>query len=127
LAARRPDVRAAIAQSAIVDLWASHRAARAARIGDLPADIESLAGRDSAGWRERSPASATGNIRIPVLIVHAEDDARAPIASTRAFAADLESRGVTVVTKYVPTGGHPVGQHVAMAPAVAFLRRVLAP
>lgn len=127
LAARRPGLRAAIAQSAIVDLWASHRAARAAKDRELASDVESLAGRDSASWRERSPVATTGSLKTPVLVVHAEDDPRAPVGATRAFAADLAARGLTVETKFVPKGGHPVGRHVAMAPAVAFLRRVLAP
>jgi dipeptidyl aminopeptidase/acylaminoacyl peptidase len=127
LAAQRPDLRAAIVQSAIVDLWATHRAARAAKDAALAADIEKGAGRDSASWRQRSPAVAAMGLKIPVLIAHAEDDARAPIAGVRAFAADLAARGVTVETKFVPTGGHPVGPHVPMQTAVAFLRRVLAP
>src|SRR5262245_33792009 len=124
-ASRRASVRAAIGQSGTYDLWAVWRAARASHADDLVSDIEKGAGTDSAAWRERSPALAADRLRCPVLIMHGEDDPRAPFAQASGFAGALKARGLTVETRFVPKAG-PVSQRDALMASTTFLRHTLA-
>lgn len=126
-AARRGSLKAAIGQSGAYDLWAVWRAAKARHVDDLAADIERMAGSDSAAWRQRSAATMADRLHCPVLLIHAEDDGRTPIAQARGFAGALEAHGATVETKFLAKGGHPVSPRDAMSAAMPFLKRTLAP
>jgi pimeloyl-ACP methyl ester carboxylesterase len=125
-AARRASIRAAIGQSGTYDLWATWRAAKANHVDDLASDIVTMAGTDSAAWRERSAALAVDRFRCPVLLMHAEDDERAPFAQARGLADALQARGVTVETRFLTRGGHTIPQREALNAAMVFLRHTLA-
>jgi dipeptidyl aminopeptidase/acylaminoacyl peptidase len=103
LALERPAaLRAVIAQSASYDLWASHRAAVPA---DRPA-IEAAAGRDSAGWRERSPLLRAASIKPAVLVLHGELDDVFPAGPAHAFAEAATAAGANVTGRFPPQGRH---------------------
>jgi len=71
LAKVRPGVRAVLAQSGLYDLWSGYRVADA----EAQKTIVTAAGRDSAAWKARSPALASGKLTATVLLLHGEKDA----------------------------------------------------
>lgn len=67
------------------------------------------------------------HLRCPVLVLHAEDDPRAPAAQAHALADALKAHGATVETHFAPKGGHAMAQREVTGPAFAFLRRAFLP
>jgi dipeptidyl aminopeptidase/acylaminoacyl peptidase len=120
LALERPPVFAAVAaQGASYDLWASWRASSpAARAG-----IEAAAGRDSAGWRARSPVLGAASFRPELFVMHGERDSIFPAAPAHAFAGVVAAAGRTVVSKFPPQGQHAL----PTADATRFLQSRLSP
>jgi dienelactone hydrolase len=91
-AARHPELKAVVLQGGLYDLWAVARARGAAGTRAFV----SAAGKDSAGWRDRSAANTATRIPSPVLMLHTERDAAAPIAQARSYADVLRQSGTTV-------------------------------
>jgi dipeptidyl aminopeptidase/acylaminoacyl peptidase len=56
--------------------------------------------------RERSPITWVANVTTPTLILVGDDDARTPIAQSRAWYTSLESLGVPVEFVHYPREGH---------------------
>uniref|UniRef100_A0A832I433 Alpha/beta fold hydrolase n=1 Tax=Eiseniibacteriota bacterium TaxID=2212470 RepID=A0A832I433_UNCEI len=120
LASRRDDLRAVVAQAGIYDLWAAHRGARIAGLREV---IEAQAGRDSAGWRERSPLLRAGRVRAAVLLLHGEEDPNVPIGQARAYAAALRAAGAAVEVRWFPGAGHALPRAEVNRTALDFLAR----
>lgn len=119
LALERPGTFAAVAaQGGCYDLWAVHRAAPP----ELRQAIEAAAGRDSAGWRARSPLVRAGELRAALLVHHGERDGVFPVASARAFADAARAGGGDVLARVQPGAGH----ELPVAEALRFLRSRLA-
>ena len=53
-----------------------------------------------------SPARHAGQIRVPVLIAHGEDDAIVRVKQSQSMADALKAAGATVETHYYPDEGH---------------------
>ena len=122
LAGQSRDLRCAVVQSGIYDLWAAYRGAPA----DLREAIVSECGRDSAAWRARSPLLEAAKVKAPVLILHGEADPRAPAAQAHAFHQALLKAGAPAEAKFFPGAGHALLDREADRAAVEFLARQLA-
>jgi pimeloyl-ACP methyl ester carboxylesterase len=92
LAANHPEIRAAVLQGGLYDLWAVARA----RGGDAMGEFAKLAGRDSSAWALRSAIVSAKHIGVPVLMLHRGHDAMANYAQAEAYAAVLRASGSTV-------------------------------
>jgi len=120
LATQRHDLRGAIAQSGIYDLWATYRGSTDAGFRD---SLVAEAGTDSAAWRARSPACATLKGGSPLLILHGERDTVVPAAQAHAYFEALKAAGVAAEARFIPNGEHSLlGPDVDRA-AVEFLGR----
>ncbi len=118
LAERREDLKAVVVQSATVDPWAAYRA--------LPPEgrraFTAAAGRDSAGWRARSPLAGVARLHAPALLVHGGADAVSPPSSVRAFAAAAAAQKAAVDTVFVARSGHALPPAAAFRPGQRFLK-----
>ena len=63
-------------------------------------------GLDGEGSTVISPYHRADEIKIPILIVHADDDARVPVTQARQMASRLESRNKDVIFLQLEDGGH---------------------
>jgi pimeloyl-ACP methyl ester carboxylesterase len=94
-AERHPELGGVVAQDASYDAWATYRAlpdsARAAFARE--------AGRDSAGWRARSPLDAARRVRAPVLVLQTSEPGAPPAAPAEAYAAARAARGLPVESR----------------------------
>jgi len=125
LALRRPDLAAVVAESGTYDLWAAARGKDGAGVRRT---IVAEAGRDSAAWRERSPAAQpAGPLQASVLLVHGEGDTGAPAAQARAFFAALQAAGKHVEASFLPGDAATLPRMQAMKAEQAFLARTLKP
>ncbi|HTR97843.1 MAG TPA: hypothetical protein VMH61_08075 [Candidatus Acidoferrales bacterium] len=120
-AASHPELCGVVAIDAVYDLWASWRAAPSAGRSDILAE----AGRDSAGWRSRSPLVSATAGRVPRLVV---ESAGAPGAgAARAFALACAAHGASIDTLFMgPPTPHSARRDPART-AVEFLTRVTTP
>ncbi len=98
LAAKTPGLAGVIAERATIDPWASYRALA----GPERSAFAVAAGRDSAAWRARSPLANAASIRTPVLLLHGEQDAKAPASAAHALVAALQAAQVPVESKFYP-------------------------
>ena len=116
-----------------------------AGVADLPKMLNWVgkeAGVDSSSyayWRARmgsdssrelaSPTRQAGNVTVPVLLIHGEDDQIVPIEQSELMEAALKKSGKTVTFKRVPGEGHSFeyAAHTEMLTVVeAFLAQNLA-
>ena len=121
LAQTRADLKAAVSQSGIYDLWAVYRSMT------VPALREAIvhgAGSDSLGWRKRSAALNPGK-PTAILILHGEKDVNVPAQQAHGFAEALKARGVDVESRFFPNSGHELPPGDVMRTAVEFLDRRL--
>jgi pimeloyl-ACP methyl ester carboxylesterase len=92
VAARHPEITGVIALDASFDAWATYRAlpevGRAAFVRE--------AGRDSAGWRARSPLSVAQRITAPVLVVQSAEAKLPASAPAHAFVSLRTARKLPV-------------------------------
>jgi pimeloyl-ACP methyl ester carboxylesterase len=122
LAAKRPEVRAVIAQSGIFDLWSTYRGT------NLPALREAIvreAGRDSNAWRARSPIAGESHLHGAVMILHGELDAQIPAVQAQSYQATLERGGTTVESQILKRTGHSIPQGTMQKTTLGFLHRYL--
>lgn len=91
-ATRHPELKAVVLQGGLYDLWAVARV----RGAEGTREIVRVAGSDSAAWRERSALLSATKIPSPVLILHEERDAAAPLYQARTYADVLRQGGGTV-------------------------------
>jgi dienelactone hydrolase len=121
LAERRSDVRAALVESGIYDLWAVYRATTNP---EYQAVIVQQAGSDSSGWRERSAALAPGK-PASILILHGERDPGVPVDQARGFAEVLKARGADVELRTFPFAEHRIAAGEVLRFALEFFQRRL--
>ncbi len=98
VATKRPGLAGVIAERATMDPWASYRALA----GPERAAFAAAAGRDSAAWRARSPLANAASIRTPVLVLHGEQDVKAPASAAHALVSTLQASQVKVESKFYP-------------------------
>jgi dipeptidyl aminopeptidase/acylaminoacyl peptidase len=67
-------------------------------VGALPGAAET--------YRDRSPVSRAGEIRVPVLLLHGDNDDNVPLAQSEAVAAALRGAGATVEQHVYEGEGH---------------------
>ncbi len=95
----------------------------------LFAGIRSNIDRESGGTlealRDRSVLHAAEPIRVPTMILHGEDDDRAPVAKARALAEALEDAGTPVELLVYPEVGHRIPLELEESALERFLQRVL--
>ena len=116
-AAKEPALAGVIAVNARFDPWADYRA-----LG--PEDRERFvkaAGRDSSGWRARSPLAAADRIGMPVLVVHTE--AGGPADAALAFASRRAERKLSTEARIHGHEAHPLHRGDAVRLATDFLIR----
>ncbi len=104
-AALAPDLAFVVADSSFADLTSTlARRAVVGRgrwvLGILPGALTAAAVRARFDPRQASPRRAAASIRIPVLLVHARDDAWIPPADSAAIAARLPGPHRLVVTDW---------------------------
>lgn len=116
---RRGDVRAAVAQAGIFDMWAGYRGTR---FEGIRANMVAEAGPDSSAWRERSAAYSAKTLKGRLLILHGEDDANVPVAQAKAFYAELKAIGTEVEAEFFPRAEHALPRDQASGRAMEFLR-----
>lgn len=107
IVAKAPDlVRCAVGFAGIYDLALMHTK------GDIRSDrsgrnyLARVIGRDPAQLAADSPVSHAGDIRAAVLLIHGEDDERAPFAHAKAMRAALSAAGREPEWMAVPKEGH---------------------
>ncbi len=120
-AAGRPGLRAVVAQDASHDAWATFRAlpegARAAFLRE--------AGRDSAGWRARSPLVSAAGIPAAVLVLQTSEPGAPPAEAAEAYAAARAVRGLPVESRIGAREPRPLLRRDALRLAQEFLKRQL--
>ncbi len=122
LAEQRTDLKCAIAQSGMYDLWAVYRGTKVPGIREL---LVAEAGADSAAWRARSPALTPERVHAALLLLHGEQDDRVPCAQARGFFEALKARGAEVEARFIPEAGHSLAGREADRTALEFLARQL--
>jgi pimeloyl-ACP methyl ester carboxylesterase len=118
VAEARPDIRGVIALGASVDPWATYRAAGEKQRREMVAQ----AGRDSAGWRTRSPLAGVDRLRVPALLFHGDHDDVAPVIAEEGFVALLRARGANVEAYIYPGQRNVVLEGQPMALTRRFIR-----
>jgi len=121
LAADRPELRAVAAQSAGYDTWATYRFADPDRRRAILAE----AGRDSAGWRARSPLARAASLKASTLVLHGETDSLMPVRPARAMVALLNERSVPADSVFLPKAAHEIPPLEALRDVVRFFNRRL--
>lgn len=101
--------------------------------GDLAEDVwakrvlEAYLGRDEGALRSASPVHRVDRLRAPVLLVHGEEDQRAPIAQAKAMCAALKAAGKSCETFFVAGEGHgfrvEAHRYEAMSRVLDFVQR----
>lgn len=119
LAAQRPEIGSVVAQSASYDLWATYRHAPA----EFGRGVVAEAGRDSAGWKARSPLVVATKLGATVLILHGAKDEIAPVEAARAMDRALTANGGHVERIEAPNSGHRLNPRDGSRPALEFLTR----
>ncbi|MDE2148498.1 MAG: S9 family peptidase [Gammaproteobacteria bacterium] len=71
-----------------------------------PTYVHDDVGKDAAALYEQSPIAHVGQIHVPLLLVHGEEDQRAPFAQAKAMATALRQAGVPVIWDAVPQEAH---------------------
>lgn len=120
LTGRHADVSALVLQAGTFDLWSDYRAADARGRAAIVAE----AGKDSAGWRARSPLSSATGLKCHVLLIHGETDEVSPTASARAYGAALSAAGATVDARFQPGRGHDISIQFARASVNQYLKKL---
>lgn len=107
IAAKAPDlVRCAVGFAGIYDLALMHTK------GDIRSNrsgrnyLARVIGRDATQLAADSPVSHAADIRAAVLLIHGEDDERAPFAHAKAMRAALDTAGRAPDWMAVPNEGH---------------------
>ena len=123
VAARHPELAAAVFTAGFYDLEAVERDTRSAALRGL---IRRDAGRTPPEWRARAPIEQAAALRMPVLITHSPNDSVAPIEQAHAWEAALKSNGTKVTLAGAIGAGHFSSPGTDQDPELVFLRdRVL--
>ena len=117
-AVSHPELAGVIAMDTDFDPWATYRALPdSARAGYVRA-----AGRDSAGWRARSPLAVATRIAAPVLVLQSLES-RVPVAPAQAFAAARAEKKLFIEARLSATEPKPFHHRDAVRVALDFLAR----
>lgn len=107
LAIRAPDlIRCSVGVAGVYDIPGL---AEASDMGESRWTRDVLAryvGDDLEAQRAASPVYHPDKIQAPVLLIHGEDDKRAPIAQAKALCSALEGVGKPCETLFIPKEGH---------------------
>ncbi len=91
----------------------------------IRSNMDAEAGKSVEAIRARSPIHDVAKIAGPVLIIHGEKDANAPLAQARALDAALTQAGKPHELLVVPEKGHELGVDDIAGAAVPFLEKAL--
>lgn len=114
-----PGILGVVAQDADFDAWASYRALP----GPERAAFVREAGRDSAGWRARSPVAVAERIAAPVLVLQSDEARLAAPEPAEAFAALRANRDLYIEARLSPREPHPLRRPDATRVALDFIAR----
>ena len=118
----RGDIAAAVAIGGLYDLQAVARASATQR-----AKFVQEAGKDSAAWALRSPATLPLTLNGPLLVIHSDTDAEAPAAQATAFVAALRAAGQSAELKLLPSADRYIPMDDSRTAAFEFFERLLKP
>jgi dipeptidyl aminopeptidase/acylaminoacyl peptidase len=121
LATRDTRLKAAVLGGGIYDF----AGAREQVVEGIRANMDLEAGTSAEAIRARSPIRDVAAIVGPVLILHGEDDANAPLAQAKALDAALTRAGKPHRLVVVPGKGHALGVDDIAGPAVPFFQEAL--
>jgi dipeptidyl aminopeptidase/acylaminoacyl peptidase len=88
-------------------------------------NMDAEAGRSAEAIRARSPILDVAKIAGPVLIIHGENDANAPVAQAKALDAALTRAGKAHELRVIPEKGHQLGVDDIAGAAVPFLQNAV--
>jgi dipeptidyl aminopeptidase/acylaminoacyl peptidase len=91
----------------------------------IRANMDLEAGTTAPAIRSRSPILDVAAIAGPVLIIHGEDDANAPLQQAKALDTALTHAGKQHQLVVVPGKGHALGVDDISGPAVPFFQEAL--
>jgi dipeptidyl aminopeptidase/acylaminoacyl peptidase len=94
-------------------------------VAGIKANIEKEAGTSPEAFAARSPLLADPPIRVPVLILHGEQDESSPIEQARQLAARLRAAGTPVTLAVFPDTGHGIPSGLSAAAEQAFLEQTV--
>jgi len=120
-AAKHPELQAVIAQDATYDPWVAHRALPAA---EREAFVRE-AGRDSAGWRARSPLLMATKITAPVMVLQTDEPGAPDSTSAAAFVHARSDQQLFVEARVGNQSGRAFMTRDAVRVGQDFLRRRL--
>lgn len=83
-------------------------------------------GEDREILRQTSPYHQAKKIKIPILLIHAKDDTRVPVAHSRAMADRLKGMKKSVEFVELKTGGHTLETESARIATLKALEKFLA-
>jgi len=122
MATRLSRLRGVILGGGIYDLGAAYREIKDEGIRQ---NIEREAGLDSAAWRERSSLFRADHFECPVLILHGEADASAPVSQARHLHDRLTQLGKFSELEIIPGADHGLPPNLILKYALPFLARNL--
>ena len=74
------------------------------------AGTDAAPGPDREFLREISPIHRVKNIKIPLLVIHGEQDPRVPVGEAKQIEAALKELGAPVQALYYPDEGHGIAK-----------------
>jgi dipeptidyl aminopeptidase/acylaminoacyl peptidase len=122
MAARLPRLGCVVLGGGIYDLGAAYREIKDE---DIRQNIEKEAGVDSAAWQQRSSLFLADRIECPVLILHGEADASAPVSQAHCLHDTLTRLGKPSELVIVEGADHGLPPNLILEHALPFLARHL--
>jgi len=122
LAVRNNGLRSGILASGIYDLA---RAYGEIKDQGILLNLKNETGLSEAALRERSPLFAMEHLACPVLILHGEKDANAPVDQAKLLEARLTELKKPFEIKLFPEAGHDLGMSNVLEATSDFFRRTL--
>ena len=87
--------------------------------------VENYCGTDPEGLRKQSPLTYADNIRIPMLIIHSEEDWRCPVEQAQRLFERLQRNGVPSEMLLFPGEGHELSRSGLPSHRVARFEAIL--
>src|SRR5262249_33534740 len=118
-AVKHPELQGVIAVDAVYDPWVAYRTLST----DAREEFVREAGRDSAGWRARSPLAAAEKIPPPVLVLQTTETSAPDAGAAQAFAQVRSDRQLFIEARIGAQEGRPFTRRDAQRVALDFLNR----
>jgi dipeptidyl aminopeptidase/acylaminoacyl peptidase len=122
LAIELPDVDAVVLGAGIYDFQAAYDSAAAG----IKANMEQESGMTAEAIADRSPLQRIAGLTAPLLILHGDSDANAPVEQAFALEAELKRLGKDYETVIFSGAEHSIGIQNFREHALDFLERRLA-